>query len=274
LIELLVVIAIIAILIALLVPAVQKVREAAARAQCQNNLKQIALALHNHHDTKKYLPYGGGSGPWMYDILPFIEQNNVWNAPQTAKDYTRSGSVIPVYICPAAPHGGVVFQTGVARYAVHDYPGVAGLSSLDFPDKGIFGWFNAPKGITLVTITDGTSNTIMVGERPASQDLFWGWWYSTNFDVICWAVDNGFHAYDTGIDHATGNSRRCPTPAFFSPGNLADNCSFNHFWSNHTGGANFALADGSVRFITYQAGTRALLQLATYAGGEVISGEY
>jgi prepilin-type processing-associated H-X9-DG protein len=68
-------------------------------------------------------------------------------------------------------------------------------------------------------------------------------------------------------------SRKCPVPAYFSSGNATDNCSFNHFWSMHPGGANFALADGSVRFIQYSIATDTFLKLSTYAGGEVV-GEF
>ena len=115
----------------------------------------------------------------------------------------------------------------------------------------------------------------MVGERPAINSLVWGWWNSAfDFDTLCWASDNGYHAIGTGIDPTTGVSRRCPNPAYFSAGVLSDDCSFNHFWSMHTGGANFVLADGSVRFISYSAATTTLLQLSTYAGGEVVTGEF
>jgi prepilin-type processing-associated H-X9-DG protein len=268
----LVVIAIIAILIGLLLPAVQKVRSAAARLQCSNNLKQIALGLHNYHDARKRFPYGGGSGFWKNEILPFIEEANVQNAIGN----TRRAAIIPIFACPSDGRMTGIFtdtRTGV-MHATHSYPGVAGLNSFDFPDKGIFGYFNTPRGLPITAITDGTSNTLLLGERGPSSDFFWGWWFSVDLDVICWAIDNGYHAYDTGIDPKTGLSRPCPLPAFFSPGDPSDDCSFNHFWSFHEGGANFALADGSVRFIGYAAGTTTLPQLATYAGGEVISGEY
>ena len=262
LIELLVVIAIIAILIALLVPAVQKVREAAARTQCVNNVKQITLALQGYHDTYKKFPYGGASGFWMKDILSYVEQTQVQQG-------NISKARIPVYFCPAEPR----VQNNVYNNtnATHTYPGVAGLNSFDMPDLGIFGWFYSPVGIKIANITDGTSNTLIVGERPPSKNLLWGWWNGTNHDVICWAIDNGFHAYATGTNPTTGASYTCPNPGFFRPGNPSDNCSFNHFWSYHPGGAHFGLADGTVRFIQYNSSTTTFPKLVTYAGNEVVS---
>jgi len=254
LIELLVVIAIIAILIGLLVPAVQKVREAAAGVQCKNNMSQLGKALQNYHGVFKKFPYGGSSGLWMQDILPYLEQDN---------SVGKSASIIPSYVCPSDPRGPSAYN---GTNAVHSYPGVAGLNSFDDPDLGIFGWLNPASGVRIQQIRDGTSNTAIVGERPPLNNLYWGWWRSTNWDVICWAIDTG---YNPGFTDPAGKA--CPTPAYFSPGSLGNDCSFNHFWSFHTGGANFTFADGSVRFLTYSSATTVLPAVVTYANREVVN---
>src|SRR5262245_18653818 len=140
LIELLVVIAIIAILIALLVPAVQKVREASSRTRCQNNLKQMGLAFHNHHDQHKAFPSGGRhwsetarvfSGPgnpanykkqswgWAYQILPYIEQKELW---QDKSDNLVGGTPIPTYSCPSSRTPTIKDYSGQKRFQM-DYSG-------------------------------------------------------------------------------------------------------------------------------------------------------
>lgn len=266
LIELLVVMAIIAVLIGLLLPAVQKVREAAARIKCSNNLKQIALACHNHHEAHGRFPDAGWgwwqdrtlapSGVpciapnqtwgWHYQILPWLEQGNAWQAA----DAQSAAAVVSVYFCPSrrAPVAlpGVLggLPDGVMRGAL-DYAGNAGTGPGTFPD-GVS--FNGQDGVivpsallgnavvTLATITDGTSNTLLVGERNANlRHLNRGTDLDENNGMAGgYDWDNCRWGYDVP-----------------SPDRNDDSTSDTRFGSSHVGGVLFARADGSVYLVGY-----------------------
>ena len=276
LIELLVVIAIIAILIAMLVPAVQKVRESASRTTCENNLKHIALAAHSYHDVYNILPEQKGSqqNSWMYRILPYVEQEPMFNAART--DPTQYNTPVTVFVCPSDPRDLVAassLQFGVTKYAMTSYLGVAGRNSSDFPDNGSIGCYfnNGPRSVRLKEIIDGTSNTIIIGERPPGgggqgnpDPLFWGWWAYADFDNFVWAV--GSNAYWVVSSNQQGKA--CQSPAYFGPRVIGDDCGVNHFWSVHSGGGFFAFGDGSVHFLEYGIGATILPKLATRNGGE------
>jgi prepilin-type N-terminal cleavage/methylation domain-containing protein/prepilin-type processing-associated H-X9-DG protein len=289
LIELLVVIAIIAVLIGLLLPAVQKVREAAARMKCQNNLKQMALAVHNFESTYQFFPhfgYGYG-GSWMTKILPYIEQGNVYNISDY---YVQSATIISTYLCPSDPFGSAPVGGG-DNFAPTDYVAITGLTVLGpgfnyTLTEGIIQGATGLTGemdktyVTMSGITDGTSNTVMIGERPPVTDRSMGGWTGFRFEAgmgvdgtDVWATQTGGLMYDGGAPWAPGyGGTPCPNPPYyFGPGKPNDMCSYNHLWSNHTGGANFAFGDGSVRFISYGINYQTLLYLSTRAGGEVIN---
>jgi prepilin-type N-terminal cleavage/methylation domain-containing protein/prepilin-type processing-associated H-X9-DG protein len=293
LIELLVVVAIIAVLIALLLPAVQKVREAANRIQCANNLKQIGIALHSYHDAYQSFPQAydaralfidpsqtpvlnarGGyivTKSWATLILPFLEQDNL---ALTAYSYYHQRHV-PIYVCPSDPRAAAEYagNQGFGKQALTDYLAATGTKTfVGRPQQGTArpkcdGVIYESSHTRIADITDGTSNTLMVGERPPSPDLFWGWWAWSAFDASL-GVRDTFAVYDnSGGQPPT----RCASllPETYRAG--ANNyCDTHHFWSRHPGGGNWLFADGGVRFLPYEA-SNVLPALATRSGGEVVS---
>lgn len=291
LIELLVVIAIIAILIALLVPAVQKVREAAARTQCANNLKQLGVGLHNYHDSNLCFPggYGYDINSWTYNIMPFIEQKALFDAgPGDPWGWGTASNeyLVPVstFICPADVYRA---QAGIGMtdknpyggppLAATNYFGNTGRSWDDFAiggDTGVLGCLGGGvdynHGVRLAGITDGTSNTLLLGERPIGWSnnggtMEPGWWGMRAFadwDNLMWANSNVVYE----PNDANGNP--CPDPDYFRPGQNGVPCDINHYWSYHPGGANFTMCDGSVRYFNYSIGLTILPLMATRARGE------
>lgn len=322
LVELLVVIAIIGILIGMLLPAVQQVREAARRVTCANNIRQQVLALHNYESTYNTFPpahqingtwyggpfnvdpapggyasngypHGGSFWSWMMQIAPYIEQNNLYNrvdfsaAPsgwpwwQTFPDGEAIISAkCSMFTCPSDQRGERLYDDGAGhRVAVTSYLGCSGRDS--YKDTGgQDGILYVNSHVDFGQIIDGSSNTIMVGERSPAQNLLYGWQWAGSGDNIQGETDVvlGVHeriAVDWGADPNDYETD------YFRPGDnqATGNIDRFHFWSNHPGGASWGLADGSTRFFPYTIDSdnngsngfdkTVLEQLSTRAGGEV-----
>ncbi|OWK35523.1 DUF1559 domain-containing protein [Fimbriiglobus ruber] len=281
LIELLVVIAIIAILIGLLLPAVQKVREAAARTKCTNNLKQMGLALHAFHDTYQMFPsgyYNAGTfiqTGWQLQLLPYLEQSALWNQSLTwltanpgsteTNSFPACGFPMPMFICPSNTRP-PTFTSG-PTYELTSYLGCAGTSSGN-PVSGDGVLYSMSK-VRFTDITDGTSNTIAIGERPVTGDLNYGWGFSPygtgagDGDTVLGAVDKSLAVTMQDVATNVGlQTQRVP--------NNTSEIDGAHFWSFHTGGANFLYADGSVHFLAYSSNS-IFPQMCTRAGGEIFA---
>lgn len=263
LIELLVVVFVISILIALLLPAVQQSREAARRTQCQNNLKQIGLAVHNYHDTNLAFPTGlilldapehgvtASAWGWGVFILPQLDQVNLYNSIQPgrepflnkfldSKSYTLLQSPLAVFLCPSDPESGPnmrrpfrTFVTGEQRFiSKNNYPGNNG----DDDNSGIFSRYT----VSLKSVTDGTTNTFMCGERRILGDN----------DAAVWAGSEPREpSYTTSIWGLTGSTRFRMFDGF-AHGVVEGPLPRAAFGSAHVGGSYFLMCDGGVRFIS------------------------
>jgi prepilin-type N-terminal cleavage/methylation domain-containing protein/prepilin-type processing-associated H-X9-DG protein len=282
LLECIVVIAIIGVLLALLIPAVHRVRETANAAQCKSNMRQIGLALHHYHDTEKTLPAGltspGGKGAygfmgWHTRILPYVEGSALWSQAVEAYSVTQTfqkspphilDRIVSVYECPSDPRTGSVADVKGTKVALTSYLGVEGTNQFRHD-----GMLYLDSHTRLGDVKDGLSNTLMVGERPPSADLRLGWWYAGmgqnqdgSAEMVLGVRERNFGTW-SGV---------CPPgPYMFGPGRMSQQCDAFHFWSPHLGGgAHFLFADGSVRFLSYSANS-ILPALATRAGGEAVA---
>ena len=281
LIELLVVIAIIAILIGLLLPAVQKVRAAANRMKCSSQMRQVALALHNYESANEAFPPAHVSSPkrhgWVQAVLPFLEQDAVarlyrldahWNHPDN-DPATRNR--VSILVCPSAPAGRRDDGRGVTDYAALNHvaagnPAVPSAPA-DISGNGVLG-ANRPRQIG--EVTDGTSNTVLVAEDAGRPQLW------RNGRLVS-ATGGGGAAWagagsEVALHGATSDGERV-SPTAPGPWPCAVNCTNNsEVYAFHSGGANVALADGSVRFLRAGLDIRVLAALITRAGGEVVAG--
>ncbi len=270
LIELLVVIAIIGLLVALLLPAVQKAREAARRVQCKNHLKQIGLALHNYHDAHSVFPMGSsnplGNGSWgfLLYLFPYLDQRAAYDsvdfrqsdccleviASQTATPPRPdpTSTFFEVLGCPSDPNSGRMLVSGgvttfCGRLHPGNYLGVSGVTLNGcLSNTAGEGMLYTISSRRFRDVVDGTSSTVFVGERTVPDTLEWGW-------VICGGAE-----CEQYLTMTFTPDRRDPTA----------------FGSWHDGGAHFLLVDGSVHLLSESIDQNTYQHLGTRAGGELV----
>lgn len=266
LIELLVVIAIIAILVGLLLPAVQKVREAAANTECLNNLKQLGIAFNSYNNEREGLPPGGRNAPdgdpccrgedndrgqwsWAYHLLPYMEQNAIYNAPNHNTVYQ---SVVKTYYCPA--------RRLPRRFGSHsriDYAANAGETG----NNGVIRRSDRGR-LSIQRILDGSHLTILVGDKQVDLTQMGGGCCDDNENPFNpgWEVD----IYRRGIAPPQPDSQH---PQTLSSGNASS----QFFGSSHTSGANFVFADGSCRTISFSINRETFRRLCVQDDGLPVS---
>ncbi len=263
-------IAIIGVLVALLLPAIQASRETARRAQCANNLRQLGLALLLYHDTHLVFPRGGSTATrtdlsWTASILPHLEESALYDLIDQSVPYTAPANlsvgqtVLPVVLCPSSPRetpyrpSGDLPTSTTNRYARSDYAAVTGERGLraanatNSPERGVL---IREKNIPLTAITDGTSQTLLVGEAP-----------------------EGMHAVWLSVRNMLDQSAPLNTPATYAPQFVFFDYG-QELSSYHSGGVQAVFADGGVHFLSERIDNRTLAALLSRAGGEVIDAPF
>jgi prepilin-type N-terminal cleavage/methylation domain-containing protein len=284
LIELLVVIAIIAILIGLLVPAVQKVRDAAARASCQNNLKQIGLAVHAYHDSHKEIPpvrIGNDHATWAVLLLPHLEQDNVAKLWRITDLYVNqsaaaTGVNVPVYFCPARRSPGIVLSNQTPAGGLGDYAACSGTGTANNRNaNGVFILAAVRKNGDVITaysssirmpggIPDGTSNTILIGEKHIRASTSFG--AAEDRSIFSALVANAYRRF-------AGPGSDGITRGLVIPPNNAANTN-QSFGGPHSGVCVFVMGDGSVKSISTSIDPVNLGRLAARNDGLPISVDF
>jgi len=306
LIELLIVLAIIAILVGLLLPGVQRARETASRISCENNLKQIGLALHNYHDDYQAFPPGyRASGPysdgatdtapgwgWSSFILPYLEQGGLYGELNLSDPVQKSSSIktlVKIYLCPSDITPGSAFTVldafgnSICSAAPISYAACCGSDASETTDQTGNGIFYRNSCTRMGNITDGTSNTILIGER-AWSNANGTWSGAISGGVIVRGQDNPcqpvvpgawFPAATLVLAHAHLNN------AVLDPDGSAG---MDDFGSRHPGGSNFVFADGSVHFLrsvpsdnfdrTFTGDGMVFQALATRANDDIVPGDW
>lgn len=296
LLETLLVVSMIGVLLSLTLPAVQQVRAAASRAACQNSLRQVAIALHSHEALSGPAPRIGPVVPgvprpidqsmsWFTLILPHLGYDATWQSASEAYAATDRLEVDPPHFAQRAVIG--PYRCRADDRLSSPLTDAAGVTASFTSFVGVYGNLTIVRGkvvnngvmalnglaLRLADVADGTSQTLMVGERPPDDGLRSGWWYRYH-EPPTYGPDIVLQVEELDTVDPGGCRQTGPWDGIifyhFGPGRTSNPCDRFHYWSLHPGGANFAFADGSVRFLPYSA-VGIMHALGSRNGGEVVT---